>query len=320
MTKRSDALRLFSVATLAAAGIGAAPLAALAQADAKPAPATPPGTATAPATAEPAKTDPRKAQTIRELITLSGQEQSLRTAIPLIVRQYQGSVPDAPAGFWDQATKKFTDAIPVFAERLVPVYAARYSQEELDSIVAFYKTPAGQKMAKETSPIQSQTATVGREWIQEIAGKVQADLQTAQAKAAPPAGAASATKTTFDKKPFKTSGKVVKTASGLQYDDMTVGKGKTAVAGKTAVVHYTGTLKDGTKFDSSRDRGQPFDFVLGAGNVIKGWDQGVAGMKVGGRRKLIIPANLGYGASGTPGGPIPPNAVLTFDVELIDVK
>ncbi|MBC8135268.1 MAG: FKBP-type peptidyl-prolyl cis-trans isomerase [Fibrella sp.] len=163
-------------------------------------------------------------------------------------------------------------------------------------------------MAKQTPLIEGETSRVGQQWVQELAEQVRTDLQAEQAKAAPAVV------------PFKSSGKIVKTASGLQYDDMTVGKGKTAVAGKTVAVHYTGTLKDGTKFDSSRDRGQPFEFPLGGGQVIKGWDEGVAGMKVGGRRKLIIPANLGYGADGTPGGPIPPNAVLTFDVELMDVK
>lgn len=82
-------------------------------------------------------------------------------------------------------------------------------------------------------------------------------------------------------------------------------------------VHYTGTLTDGTKFDSSRDRGKPIDFDLGAGRVIKGWDEGIAGMRVGDKRQLIIPPELGYGAAGTPGGPIPPNATLNFDVELV---
>lgn len=107
---------------------------------------------------------------------------------------------------------------------------------------------------------------------------------------------------------------------GLKVEDVTVGTGAEAVAGKTVVVHYTGTLTDGKKFDSSRDRNEPFSFPLGAGRVIKGWDEGVAGMKVGGKRKLTIPSELGYGATGTPGGPIPPNATLLFDVELIEVK
>lgn len=116
------------------------------------------------------------------------------------------------------------------------------------------------------------------------------------------------------------SGNVVTTTSGLKYIDSVVGTGATAEKGKTVSVHYTGYLKDGTKFDSSLDRGQPFDFPLGGGRVIKGWDEGVAGMKIGGKRRLIIPSNLGYGAQGAGGGLIPPNAELTFDVELLAVK
>ena len=109
------------------------------------------------------------------------------------------------------------------------------------------------------------------------------------------------------------------TPSGLQYQDLVVGTGQEAAAGDTVSVHYTGWLADGTKFDSSVDRGQPFQFVLGQGNVIQGWDEGVAGMKVGGKRKLVIPPDLAYGAQGY-GGVIPPNATLTFDVELLEVK
>lgn len=109
------------------------------------------------------------------------------------------------------------------------------------------------------------------------------------------------------------------TASGLQYTDDAPGAGAEAKAGDTVDVHYTGTLKDGTKFDSSRDRGRPFSFHLGAGRVIKGWDEGVAGMKVGGKRTLVIPANLGYGARGVP-NLIPPNAELRFEVELLAIK
>jgi peptidylprolyl isomerase len=115
----------------------------------------------------------------------------------------------------------------------------------------------------------------------------------------------------------------VKTASGLQYIDAKVGTGASPKAGQTAVVHYTGWLSEGgnkgKKFDSSVDRGEPFDFPVGQGRVIKGWDEGVATMKVGGKRTLIIPASLGYGASGA-GGVIPPNATLIFDVELLSVK
>lgn len=110
----------------------------------------------------------------------------------------------------------------------------------------------------------------------------------------------------------------ITTSSGLTYMDEVVGTGEVAVAGKTATVHYTGWLENGKQFDSSVDRGQPFSFRLGAGQVIKGWDEGVQGMKVGGKRKLTIPANLGYGARGA-GGIIPPHATLIFDVELLGV-
>ena len=109
------------------------------------------------------------------------------------------------------------------------------------------------------------------------------------------------------------------TKSGLTYEDQTVGTGKEAKSGDTVDVHYTGWLKDGTKFDSSLDRNQSFSFRLGGGQVIKGWDEGVAGMKVDGKRKLIIPASLGYGQRGFPGA-IPPNAELTFEVELVKIR
>lgn len=107
--------------------------------------------------------------------------------------------------------------------------------------------------------------------------------------------------------------------SELQIKDSTVGSGVEAKAGKVVSVHYTGTLLDGTKFDSSKDRGQPFKFSLGAGQVIKGWDLGVQGMKVGGVRTLTIPSELGYGSRGA-GAVIPPNATLVFEVELLDVE
>ena len=111
----------------------------------------------------------------------------------------------------------------------------------------------------------------------------------------------------------------VTTPSGLKYVDQVVGTGDVAVAGKTASVHYTGWLENGKKFDSSVDRGQPFSFPLGDGRVIKGWDEGVQGMKVGGKRKLTIPSDLGYGSRGA-GGVIPANATLIFDVELLGVR
>lgn len=133
----------------------------------------------------------------------------------------------------------------------------------------------------------------------------------ADEKASPPAAAA------------KKESKMIKTASGLQYEDTVVGTGETPKAGQTCVMNYTGWLwedgKKGKKFDSSLDRGQPFAFPLGQGRVIKGWDEGVATMKVGGKRTLLIPPELGYGSRGA-GGAIPPNATLIFEVELVGIK
>ena len=109
------------------------------------------------------------------------------------------------------------------------------------------------------------------------------------------------------------------TSSGLIYDDVTMGSGDVAALGQTVSVHYTGWLPDGTKFDSSKDRNEPFEFALAARHVIAGWDEGVQGMKPGGVRKLTIPPNLGYGARGA-GGVIPPNATLVFEVALLKIK
>jgi FKBP-type peptidyl-prolyl cis-trans isomerase len=117
----------------------------------------------------------------------------------------------------------------------------------------------------------------------------------------------------------KEAQQVMSTESGLQYVDLVVGTGRQAELGDTATVHYTGWLADGTKFDSSLDRREPFSFRVGAGHVIKGWDEGVGSMKVGGKRKLIIPPALGYGARGA-GNVIPPNATLTFEVELLQLR
>ena len=109
------------------------------------------------------------------------------------------------------------------------------------------------------------------------------------------------------------------TASGLSYEDEVEGTGPSPQQGQIAVVHYTGWLTDGTKFDSSRDRGQPFSFPVGQGQVIRGWDEGVATMQTGGKRKLTIPPELGYGTRGAV-GVIPPNATLIFDVELLEIR
>jgi FKBP-type peptidyl-prolyl cis-trans isomerases 1 len=111
----------------------------------------------------------------------------------------------------------------------------------------------------------------------------------------------------------------VTTESGLKYIDLVVGSGRVAAAGNLVTVHYTGWLTNGSKFDSSVDRHDPFSFPIGSGKVIRGWDEGVAGMKVGGKRKLTIPPQLGYGSRGA-GGVIPPNATLVFDVELLEVR
>jgi FKBP-type peptidyl-prolyl cis-trans isomerase len=118
--------------------------------------------------------------------------------------------------------------------------------------------------------------------------------------------------------PSAAKAKVHKLASGLQYEDLVIGDGKMAEPGLTAVVHYTGWLTDGTKFDSSYDRGAPLTFEIGAGRMIGGFDEGVRGMRAGGKRKLTIPPDLGYGAQGS--GPVPPNATMVFEVTLLGVK
>ncbi len=120
--------------------------------------------------------------------------------------------------------------------------------------------------------------------------------------------------------PTKVKGDGVKTESGLQYWDIVVGTGAVAKEGDRVRVHYTGWLSTGKKFDSSVDYGRPFTFALGNGEVIQGWDEGIAGMKVGGKRQMRIPPELGYGAAGTPDGTIPANATLIFDVQLLSVQ
>lgn len=116
-----------------------------------------------------------------------------------------------------------------------------------------------------------------------------------------------------------TAGEMITTASGLQYQDITVGNGQEAKTGDVVSVHYVGYLEDGTKFDSSRDRNQPYEVTVGAGGVITGWDEGLVGMRVGGIRKLVIPPNLAYGSQGV-ADVIPPDATLTFEIELLSIK
>ena len=115
------------------------------------------------------------------------------------------------------------------------------------------------------------------------------------------------------------AGDAVTTPSGLRYIDEVVGTGPSPLRGRTVTVHYTGMLEDGTKFESSVDRGQPYDFRIGVGGVVKGWDEGIMTMRIGGKRRLIIPPDLGYGATGRP-PQIPPNSTLIFDIELLNVK
>ncbi len=138
------------------------------------------------------------------------------------------------------------------------------------------------------------------------------------AKATPAQAPTPAAATTQETAPTAPEPELVTTASGLKYQELKVGSGQEARSGRLVEVHYTGWLEDGKKFDSSRDRGRPFSFSLGAGKVIKGWDEGVVGMRVGGKRKLIIPPQLGYGERGA-GGVIPPNATLIFEVELTGI-
>ena len=119
---------------------------------------------------------------------------------------------------------------------------------------------------------------------------------------------------------FRNTEKTVTTSSGLQYTDHTVGTGPSPKPGQQVTVNYVGTLTDGKMFDSSNDHGQPFTFVIGQGQVIKGWDEGIMTMKVGGKRTLVVPPQLGYGTAGDPGGKIPGNSTLNFEVELLGIK
>ncbi|MDP4001774.1 MAG: FKBP-type peptidyl-prolyl cis-trans isomerase [bacterium] len=155
-------------------------------------------------------------------------------------------------------------------------------------------------------------------WLFMRKGSDTAGLYDASPSATPTADSSASVSPVVSATP---AGEVIKTASGLQYQDQVIGTGAVAQAGQTVSVQYTGTLADGKKFDSSYDHGtEPFSFQLGAGQVIKGWDEGVAGMKVGGKRILVIPPSLGYGSQDVGNGLIPPNSTLIFEVELVGVK
>ena len=163
--------------------------------------------------------------------------------------------------------------------------------------------PPGFELPRNTSVIQSEPA--------QARGEQKVTKNDAQPKATPKQ---------ISMSPPTTVGSAVVKPSKLVYETLQVGTGDTAVPGKTVIVHYTGKLTDGAVFDSSRERNQPFSFILGGGNVISGWEEGVAGMKVGERRKLTIPPDLGYGAMGTPDRKIPGNSTLVFDIELMGIQ
>lgn len=152
-----------------------------------------------------------------------------------------------------------------------------------------------------------------------LGGGCQKPVPEPESRTAAPAALVSTSAAASTASPAPVPAPSAASAGELVKEDIKVGKGPAAKKGDHVVVHYTGTLTDGTKFDSSRDHGQPFDFTLGQGGVIKGWDEGVPGMKVGGRRKLTIPGALAYGPHGSP-PKIPPNATLIFDIELIAIK
>ena len=152
-----------------------------------------------------------------------------------------------------------------------------------------------------------------------LAGCVGSQPSTSAESGTPAAAPSAPAPLTAATTPAAPGGKVHKLASGLAYEDLVVGNGKMADPGLKVAVHYTGRLTDGTKVDSSWDRGQPYEFTLGAGEVIRGWDEGIKGMRVGGKRKLTIPPDMAYGAAGS-GSVVPPNATLVFEVELVAVQ
>ena len=259
--------------------------------------------------------DPAKEKSIRELLALTGEAKMRGDATGSDIQTYfTRAAPNVTADDVAKMKTRFAD-VSVITNALVRAYDANYSQSDLDALIAFYKTPAGQNYLKGLAATQKAARDAEQQWGNDKAQEIANELRARTA----PKPQSDRPAPAFDKLPFKGNGKVVTLPGGLKYEDMTVGTGATATKGKTVVAHYTGTLPDGTKFDSSRDRNEPFSFPLGGGQVIKGWDEGIVGMKVGGRRKLTIPYQLAYGEQGSPPA-IPPKATLLFDVELMEVK
>ncbi|HEY9816563.1 MAG TPA: FKBP-type peptidyl-prolyl cis-trans isomerase [Candidatus Obscuribacterales bacterium] len=220
-------------------------------------------------------------------------------------------------------------SLGVMVACLVVVVVAQFTTSGDDAIAANPSSSKTAESAAESQPAPPATPSKLEQWMNlapdsssasstSSALESNAETLVAQAPDADESETMEPADSTIEDNMENPDEEIITTESGLQYIDLEEGTGAMPQTRQTVVVHYTGTLEDGTKFDSSRDRNQPFSFRIGVGQVIKGWDEGVATMRVGGRRKLIIPPDLGYGARGA-GGVIPPNATLIFDVELLRI-
>ncbi|MBC8140867.1 MAG: DUF2059 domain-containing protein, partial [Armatimonadetes bacterium] len=259
--KHGAATRL-SIAAIVAALCSGMTAAAMAQTDA-PMPTDPkpalPGSLIDPKPATAPKIDAAKEKTIRELLALTGEAKQRGGNIgEEMVAYFTRAAPNVTPADVAKMKTELADITPI-TEALVRSYDKNYTQADLDALLAFYKTPTGQKYLKQLPAVQADAKTAEREWGDKRAEGIVAYLRARPEAAAPKSEPAKPVKA-FDKSAFKGNGKPVKTESGLVYEDMTVGTGAVATSGKTAVMHYTGTLTDGTKFDSSRDRNEPFDF------------------------------------------------------------
>jgi FKBP-type peptidyl-prolyl cis-trans isomerase len=186
-------------------------------------------------------------------------------------------------------------------------------------LISFGLIASAQSEQEETKTVKKEVEAKQIEGEKEKKGEATAEKVEGEKVEKTTAKVAKKPKVKAEKEGEKAEQKVITTESGLQFVDIKVGEGESPKKGDQVTVHYTGTLESGKKFDSSVDRGQPFKFQIGVGRVIKGWDEGVMSMNVGGKRKLIIPAELGYGAQGA-GNVIPPNATLIFEVELLGIN